>query len=108
MRTSFDHFMDNWDRAIHSYTTARETTDVANQRYLDDQTAEHDRVLGIARFQARQKEIATSVGRLKEQQALELKQNEAALRITKLFRNKQKFRKVVLPAMQEYKRTGHV
>ena len=50
--TSFDHFVDNWNRGIHSYNTAREAAAVVNQQSIDEQTAEHDRQVGMARFTA--------------------------------------------------------
>ena len=52
MRTNFDHFVDNWDSGGHSYTTAREAAVVANQAFLDEQTAEYDRQQDVAQFTA--------------------------------------------------------
>ena len=31
VKLSFEHFVDNWDRSIHSYATAREVAAVGNQ-----------------------------------------------------------------------------
>ena len=68
VRTSFDHFVDNWDRGIHSYTTAREAAAVANQEYLDRQRAAHDYQLGQAQFQAGQRNrLAEWARNLREQ-----------------------------------------
>jgi len=120
VRTSFDHFVDNWDRGVHRYTTAREAAAVANQEVLDKQTAEHDRQLGLARVSAaidrarsrREQrarslnEAATTYAKMKEVKAQKLAENKAALQITKLFMSGRKQKKNVEKALKYYRETA--